>query len=124
MLVPVPPKFRKRRELGRAPAATPTPPASVDQVVSVVLDGSNAVIVTLGANVESITDPSQATWVRHDGGAFFNGNGAELIDDTHVRITYDDDVSACNLWMIGDPGTWQWADAGATVAPFDGSITP
>jgi hypothetical protein len=31
-------------------------------------------------------------------------------------------VSACTLWMVGEPGAWEWADAGPTVAPFEGSI--
>ena len=48
---------------------------------------------------------------------------ADLIDATHVRVAYDDDVSACRLWMIGDAAEWVWADGGATVGPFEGSIS-
>src|SRR4051812_35496283 len=106
MLLPFVPQHYRRpgsRPRRIPPTATPPPPVASDSVVSVVIDSSNSVVVTLGANVESIDDPSLAMWVRHEGGAFQNGNSAELIDDTHVRISYDDDVSACTLWMIGDP---------------------
>jgi hypothetical protein len=109
------PRRRKRRAVASQVAA--------DRVVSVVFDGTNAVIVTVEADVASIFDATLAMWVREAGGSFFTGSSADLIDATHVRVAYDDDVSACTLWMVGDPAAWVWADGGGTVAPFEGSIS-
>ena len=61
-------------------------------------------------------------WIRPEGGPFLNAIAWEILTPTQVMFTYEDDVTACTLWQIGDPAAWEWSDSGATVAPFEGSI--
>ena len=112
----------RRRRKRRAVASQPPPPVSGDHVVSVVIEGTSLVIVTVAADVAGIGNPADAMWVRPVGEPFFNPVSWEILDPRHVQFVYEDDISACTLWMVGEPGTWEWADAGPMVEPFEGTI--
>ena len=78
---------RRRRRKRHAAASQPTPPGPVDQVVSVVIDGTNAVIVTTAAEVASIVDPALAMWIRPSGGGFLNAIAWEILAPTETIET-------------------------------------
>jgi hypothetical protein len=117
----IPAKRRVHRKR-RGVASTTSPPGSNDHVVSVVIEGTNLVIVTVAADVVGIGNAADAMWVRPVGEPFVTPVSWELLEPRRVQLIYEDDISACTLWMVGEPGTWQWADGEATVAPFEGSM--
>jgi hypothetical protein len=121
-IIPAKPRVRRKR---RAVASAPTPPpVTPDQILSVVLDGSHGCIATLSTTIGAIVDPSEAMWLTVDTGFWIAAIGADIVDDTHVRFAFGDDVSACLMWHIEDPAAWQWLDGGGMNPPLDGEISP
>ena len=122
-IIPAKRRVRRKRH-GVAPVSPPPPPPppAPDSIVSVVHDGTMAVVVETSSPVDSLGGPD-ALWITADGGAtLIMPTNAELPDSTHVRLIFDVDVSACTAWHVEEPSMWEWLDLGPMNPPFDGGI--
>jgi hypothetical protein len=125
MLIPVPPKFQKRRNLPKRTGAAPTPPITGNVIINVVhggAHGDDSVLVTINGIVTAIDEVSTALQVRTGLGAWISPLGANIDLQPIIFFLFPENVNEATEWRVLDPNSWQFAGEGNLEEPYEGGI--
>jgi hypothetical protein len=99
----------------------PVPPAG-PHVVSVTPGGDPTQMdVVLSSDVVSV-DAGNAMRIFIPGLYWVGSNSVDLVDATHLTITFTESVAAGTMWMTPFPEVWEFESGDAMVPPFNGAI--
>jgi hypothetical protein len=115
------PAKERRHHKRRMPASAPAP-VTGPQIVSVTFgEDPTQMNVVVGADLVSV-DSSNAMRIFIPGLYWVGSNSVDLVDATHLTITFTESVAAGTMWMTPFPEVWEFVSGEAMVPPFNGAI--